>query len=442
MRGEKFDGREIAVQRAGETSFIHFIASGGPIRDGRGALVGAVMVYRNVTEARQTERALRQSQKLDAIGKLTGGVAHDFNNILTVITGTIDILSDGLTDRPPLAAIAKMIDEAATRGAELTQQLLAFARRQPLEPRAVDPNVLILEAVRLLRPTLGEQIEVESMLEDKVWHATADLSQLNTTLLNLAVNARDAMPNGGKLTLETANVVLDEAYQQGNPEAKSGSYVMIAVSDTGHGIPEALIDKVFEPFFTTKDVGKGTGLGLSMVYGFVKQSGGHIKIYSEVGHGTTIKIYLPRAHASLDALSPAVAQAPDLPGGNETVLVVEDDALVRDYVVAQLRSLGYATVAAANAADALRQVEAGARFDLLFTDVIMPGGMNGRELAEQVARRRPGIKVLYTSGYTENAIVHHGRLDPGIALLNKPYRKKDLAEKLRQVLDTPLAPAA
>ncbi|HMK79043.1 MAG TPA: ATP-binding protein [Xanthobacteraceae bacterium] len=441
IRGEKFDAFELAVRREGESAFMHLIASGGPICDARGRQIGAVMVYRNVTEARQIERQLRQSQKLDAIGKLTGGVAHDFNNILTVITGTIDILSDGLTDRPSLAAIAKMIDEAATRGAELTQQLLAFARRQPLEPRAVDPNALVLDAMRLLRPALGEQIEIESMLEHDVWHAVADLSQLNTTLLNLAVNARDAMPNGGKLTLETANVVLDEGYAQTHPDVKPGPYVMIAVSDTGHGIPPALVDKVFEPFFTTKEIGKGTGLGLSMVYGFVKQSGGHIKIYSEVGHGTTIKIYLPRANTISD--EPALsAHADDLPGGSETVLVVEDDALVRDYVVAQLKSLGYVTLAAANATEALAQLDAGARFDLLFTDVIMPGGMNGRQLANQVAHRRPGIRVLYTSGYTENAIVHHGRLDAGVALLNKPYRKKDLAEKLRQVLDAPLAPAA
>jgi PAS domain S-box-containing protein len=442
LRGEKFDALELAVRREGETAFMHLIASGGPISDEQGHQIGGVMVYRNVTEARQNERQLRQSQKLDAIGQLTGGVAHDFNNILTVITGTIDMLSDGLTDRPSLSAIAKMIDEAATRGAELTQQLLAFARRQPLEPRAVDPNALVLETARLLRPTLGEHIEIESMLEDNAWHAVADLSRLNTALINLAVNARDAMPNGGKLTLETANVALDETYVQGNPEVKPGSYVMIAVSDTGHGIPAALVDKVFEPFFTTKEVGKGTGLGLSMVYGFVKQSGGHIKIYSEIGHGTTIKIYLPRAHALADVAALVAVHATGLPGGAETVLVVEDDPLVRDYVVAQLKSLGYATLAAANAVAALEQVEAGARFDLLFTDVIMPGGMNGRELAGQVVRRRPGIKVLYTSGYSENAIVHHGRLDAGVALLNKPYRKKDLAEKLRQVLDTPLAPAA
>jgi PAS domain S-box-containing protein len=442
LRGEKFAGFALAMQRESENTFIHLVASGGPIRDGQGRQIGAVMVYRNVTEARQIERQLRQSQKLDAIGQLTGGVAHDFNNILTVITGTIDILSDGLTDRPPLSAIVKMIDEAATRGAELTQHLLAFARRQPLEPRPVDPNALVLEAARLLRPTLGEHIEIESMLEDKVWPAVADLSQLNTTLLNLAVNARDAMPNGGKLTFETANVVLDEGYTQAYPDVKPGSYVMIAVSDSGHGIPPALIDKVFEPFFTTKEVGKGTGLGLSMVYGFVKQSGGHIKVYSEVDHGTAIKIYLPRASGSADAPVLVATHAGDLPGGSETVLVVEDDVLVRDYVVAQLNSLGYATLSAANAAAALEQIEAGARFDLLFTDVIMPGGMNGRELAEQVLRRRPGMRVLYTSGYTENAIVHHGRLDPGVALLNKPYRKKDLAEKLRSVLDTPLAPAA
>jgi PAS domain S-box-containing protein len=441
LGGEKFDALEFSARKP-NGSFIHLIASGGPICDGENHTIGAVMVYRDVTEARQIERQLRQSQKLDAIGQLTGGVAHDFNNILTVITGTIDILSDGLTDRPSLGAIAKMIDEAAARGAGLTQQLLAFARRQPLEPRAINPNALVREAARLLRPTLGEHIEIESMLEPDAWHAIADLSQLNTALLNLAVNARDAMPDGGKLTLETENVVLDQAYAQSNPDVKPGCYVMIAVSDTGHGIPPALIDKVFEPFFTTKDVGKGTGLGLSMVYGFVKQSGGHIKVYSEVGHGTTIKIYLPRATTAVDAAALDGAEAHDLPGGTETVLVVEDDALVRDYVVAQLKSLGYKTLAAANAASALEQVDAGTRFDLLFTDVIMPGGMNGRQLADEVARRRPGIKVLYTSGYTENAIVHHGRLDPGVALLNKPYRKKDLAEKLRQVLDTPLAPAA
>jgi CheY-like chemotaxis protein len=272
------------------------------------------------------------------------------------------------------------------------------------------------------------------MLEDNVSRAIADPAQLTTALINLAINARDAMPSGGKLTLETGNVVLDESYAETNADVRAGPYVMIAVSDTGSGIAAHLLEKVFEPFFTTKEVGKGTGLGLSMVYGFVKQSGGHIKVYSEEGHGTTIKIYLPRSEEAADAPA-APAPAAAVPGGRETILVVEDDALVRDYVVTQLKSLGYTPLAAAHAAAALALVEAGAAFDLLFTDVIMPGGMNGRELADEVARRRPGTKVLFTSGYTENAIVHHGRLDPGVALLNKPYRKRDLAEKIRGVLD-------
>ena len=391
---------------------------------------------RDLTDKIAADTQLRQAQKMDAIGQLTGGVAHDFNNILTVITGTIEIIADGVANDPQLAAVAKMIDEAASRGSELTQQLLAFARRQPLQPRMIDINLLITETARLLRPTLGEQIEIEAMLEDDAWTAMADPSQLTTALLNLAVNARDAMPHGGKLTLESGNIVLDEAYAQANPDAKPGAYVLVAVSDTGSGIPAELIDKVFEPFFTTKDIGKGTGLGLSMVYGFVKQSDGHIKVYSEEGHGTTIKIYLPRADAKPEPAA-AAASAAVMPRGNEFILVVEDDTLVREYVVAQLNSLGYATLTAPNAAAALQLVNEGVTFDLLFTDVIMPGGMNGRELALEMARLRPDTRVLFTSGYTENAIVHHGRLDPGVALLNKPYRKKDLAEKIRSVLDGP-----
>jgi CheY-like chemotaxis protein len=270
------------------------------------------------------------------------------------------------------------------------------------------------------------------MLEDGIWHAMIDASQLTTALLNLAVNARDAMPGGGKLTIETGNVILDDAYAHANPEVTAGPHVMIAVSDTGTGIPAAIRDKVFEPFFTTKEIGKGTGLGLSMVYGFVKQSGGHIKIYSEEGHGTTVKLYLPRTQEGTARVRETAAAI--VPRGHETILVVEDDELVRTYVIAQLQSLGYATVAAASGPEALVLVEQGPKFDLLFTDVIMPGGMNGRELAEEVTRRRPWVRVLYTSGYTENAVVHHGRLEAGTALLNKPYRKTDLAQKIREVL--------
>jgi PAS domain S-box-containing protein len=390
---------------------------------------------RDVTDRIAAELQLRQSQKMDAVGQLTGGVAHDFNNILTVITGTIEILEQGVADRPDLATIAGMIDEAATRGAELTRQLLAFARRQPLDPHETDVNRLVIETARLLKPTLGEHIEIESMLEDDAWSALVDRSQLSAAIVNLAVNARDAMPNGGKLTLETGNVVLDEAYAAGNSEVTAGAYVMIAVSDTGSGIAADIRDRVFEPFFTTKEVGRGTGLGLSMVYGFAKQSGGHIKIYSEEGHGTAVKLYLPRTTRQVARVAEP-ALVPLTPRGNETILVVEDDALVRGYVIAQLEGLGYTTLAAADGATALALVDKGVAFDLLFTDVIMPGGMNGRQLADAVRKRRPSLNVLYTSGYTENAIVHHGRLDAGVALLNKPYRKTDLARKIRDALGT------
>ena len=392
-----------------------------------------IEVIEDITERKAAQEQLRQSQKMDAIGHLTGGVAHDFNNILTVITGTVEILAEGVADRPALATIAKMIDEAATRGANLTQQLLAFSRKQPLQPREIEVNLLINETAKLLRPTLGEHVEIESILEADAWHAMADPSQLSTALLNLSINARDAMPDGGKLTFESSNVVLDEAYARTNPEVEPGSYVLIAVSDTGSGIPAALRERVFEPFFTTKQPGKGTGLGLSMVYGFVRQSLGHIKIYSEEGHGTTVRIYLPRAGEQL-ALSSPIPDDTTLPGGNETILVVEDDKLVRDYVLAQLHSLGYATLAAGNAAAALDLIDRGTQFDLLFTDVIMPGGMNGRQLADEVKKRRPATKVLFTSGYTENAIIHHGRLDPGVTLLAKPYRKRDLARMIREAL--------
>jgi CheY-like chemotaxis protein len=369
---------------------------------------------------------------METVGQLTGGIAHDFNNILTVITGTIEILEDGVADDPALAEIARMIDEAAVRGAELTQRLLAFARRQPLQPRTTDVNTLIVDAAKLLRPTLGEHIEIESVFEDDAWPALVDPSQLSTALINLALNARDAMLEGGKLVLETGNVHLDESYARAHAEVHPGPYVMVAVSDTGHGIPAAIRDKVFDPFFTTKGVGKGTGLGLSMVYGFVKQSNGHIKIYSEEGHGTTIKIYLPRAGEQADAVAAAPTLA--IEGGVETILVVEDDPLVRNYVAAQLASLGYTALTAANAAEALARIDDGEPFDLLFTDVIMPGSVNGRQLADEAVRRRPGIAVLFTSGYTENAIVHHGRLDPGVLLLAKPYRKSDLARMIRTAL--------
>ena len=388
---------------------------------------------RDLTQKIAAEEQLRQAQKMEAVGQLTGGIAHDFNNMLTIITGTIEILAEGVADKPHLATIAKLISDAADRGAELTSHLLAFARKQPLQPRETDINRLIVDSAKLMRPTLGDHIEIVSMLADSAGAALVDPGQLSSVLLNLAINARDSMPSGGKLTLETKNVTLDENYAEANGDVEAGNYVMIAVSDTGGGIPEAIRDRVFDPFFSTKDVGKGTGLGLSMVYGFVKQSGGHIKVYSEVGFGTTFKLYLPQADAPPEqtAVEPLT---PEMEGGGETILVVEDDPLVRAYVNTQLQSLGYKTLSAANGVEALAIVDSGAAFDLLFTDVIMPGRLNGRQLAAEMEQRHASLKVLFTSGYTENAIIHHGRLDSGVLLLAKPYRKLDLARLLRVAL--------
>ncbi|MGE5157263.1 MAG: PAS domain S-box protein [Gemmatimonas sp.] len=413
------DGKELTA----ELSLTAMRTRGGFVFNG---------FFRDLTEKIAAEDRIRQAEKMEAIGQLTGGIAHDFNNILTVITGTIEILGAAVAKEPQLAAITKMIDEAAARGADLTQHLLAFARRQPLQPREIDVNTLIIDTAKLLRPTLGEHIEIESAFEDEACIALVDPNQLATAILNLALNARDAMPGGGKLILETASSYLDEAYASRN-DIRPGRYSMIAVSDTGTGIPPAILDRVFDPFFTSKGPGKGTGLGLSMVYGFIKQSAGHIKIYSEEGVGTTIKMYLPPGTGA--SLAPEGHAPAEIEGGRETILVVEDDRLVRDYVLTQLHSLGYATLDAANATDALNLVEAGHKFDLLFTDVIMPGTMNGRQLADHLQKQRPGLKVLFTSGYTENAIIHHGRLDSGVLLLAKPYRKSDMARMIRRALE-------
>lgn len=431
LRGDAFEELEMIVRPHSGNSARHLMISGRPMRDAHGAISGAVLVYHDATSSRDTERQLYQSQKLDSIGKLTGGVAHDFNNMLTVISGNTETLVASLKEQPELQRTARLIDDAAERCAELIQHLLAFARRQPLQPRNVEINAAIADIAKLLRPTLGEQIQIETVLEQGPMTAHIDPSRLTNAVLNMAINARDAMPNGGKLLLETHRVVLDEA-ARANVDVRPGPYVMLAVSDTGTGMPPDVQEKAFEPFFTTKEVGKGSGLGLSMVYGFVKQSGGHIKIYSEQGHGTTIKLYLPPGEGTADV---AASAAPHAEGGAETIFVVEDDTLVRNFVTAQLQSLGYRTVAAADSKAALQLIEAGQAFDLLFTDVVIPGGMSGRELAEEVAKRRPGLKVLYTSGYTDNAIVHHGKLDDGVMLLTKPYRRNQLAEMIRKALN-------
>ena len=420
--------REVLIRRRDGTEFTAELSIAAlKTRDGF-VFNGFV---RDLTDKIAAEERMRQAEKMEAVGQLTGGIAHDFNNILTVITGTIEILADAVKNEPQLAAITKMIDEAAERGAELTQHLLAFARKQPLDPREIDVNLLIVETTKLLQRTLGEHVEIESIFEDETCLAIVDPNQLVTAILNLALNARDAMPDGGKLVIETGTVFLDETYAKLQGDVRPGRYAMIAVSDTGTGIPSDIIDKVFNPFFTSKGPGKGTGLGLSMVYGFIKQSAGHIKIYSEEGHGTTVRMYLPPATSATAAIEPALAAK--LEGGNETILVVEDDKLVRDYVLTQLHSLGYVTLDAANAAEALAITRADRPFDLLFTDVIMPG-MNGRQLAEEIHRLKPDVKVLFTSGYTENAIIHHGRLDEGVLLLAKPYRKSDMAIMIRKAL--------
>jgi len=383
-------------------------------------------------EKNAADLRLRQTQKMEAVGQLTGGIVHDLNNILTVITGTIEILAEGVADRPELVAITKMIDEAGVRGADLAQRLLAFARKQPLRPREVDLNALVTEAANLLPPALGENVEVHLMLAADASRALIDPCQLKNTIRNLALNARDAMVDGGKLTIETGNAVLDDHYASMNGDVTAGNYVMIAVTDSGHGIPACILDHVFEPFFTTKEVGKGSGLGLSMVYGFVRQSNGHIKIDSEEGRGTTVRIYLPEA---VGAAEPAgFARPSSVEGGRETILVVEDDHLVRTFVVGQIQSLGYATLAAVNAAEALVVIDSPTAIDLLFTDMIMPGSMNGRQLADKALQRRSSLKILFTSGYSDEAIIHHGHLDAGVLLLAKPYRKSDLARMIRAAL--------
>ena len=404
------------------------------VRDEQGNPRSILAINADITRHVELEQQLRQSQRLEVIGQLTGGVAHDFNNLLTVILGNSDLLSEALKDDARLHRLADMTRSAAQSGAELTRRLLAFARRQPLQPKALDVNAFLGGLDGMLRRTLGEDIEIEYVRGAGLWPAMVDPAQLESAILNLCVNARDAMKGGGRLTLETANVHIDQVYADQHAEVVPGQYVLVAVSDTGVGIPPEHLARVFEPFFTTKEVGKGTGLGLSMVYGFVKQSKGHVKLYSEPGLGTTVRLYLPRADQQADAADLRGAQALAY-GGTERILLVEDNELVRQVAEQQLAALGYTVRTAAHGREALAILQAGEPFDLLFTDVVMPGGMTGRDLAAAALKLRPGLKVLYTSGYTENSIVHHGRLDKGVHLLNKPYRQVDLARKVREVLD-------
>jgi nitrogen-specific signal transduction histidine kinase/CheY-like chemotaxis protein len=407
------------------------------LRRGDGYIVNAFM--RDITQKRAGEAQLIQALKMESLGQLTGGIAHDFNNMLTVITGTIEILADGVKDVPHLASITKLISDAADRGASLTASLLAFARKQPLQPAQIDVNELIGEAVRLLSPILGKHIEVETALSGDAWPAFVDRSQLSAALVNLAINARDAMPNGGKLTFTTGNFTLGVPEAMARGVERAGDYVAIEVSDTGAGIPPAHLDRIFDPFFSTKEVGQGTGLGLSMVFGFAKQSHGSVDVRSEEGSGTAFRIYLPKADMS--ALQPPAPDDPPAHGGNETILCVEDDRKVRDYVTVQLENLGYKVIVAANADEALAIVRQGAAFDLLFTDIVMPGSMNGRQLAETLMDGRPALRVLFTSGYSDGALPLRGRAGQGIPLLTKPYRRAELARMLRRCLDIAVDPA-
>jgi signal transduction histidine kinase/ActR/RegA family two-component response regulator len=394
---------------------------------------GFVLVLSDITELRQREAQLRQSQKMEAIGQLTGGVAHDFNNALMIIMANIEVLLESTGFDEDTATRFGRIYDAAQRAAGLIQQLLAMSRKQKLKPELTDINEMVATTTMLLQRTLGEHVEIRTVLANGAWRANIDRAQLESALVNLALNARDAMRGGGRLLIETRNATFDEEYVARNPDAVVGEYVLLAVTDTGVGMPPDVLERAFEPFFTTKDVGAGTGLGLSMVYGFIKQSNGHIKIYSEVGHGTTIRMYLPRGEAVDSEARFGAAGA--VPRGSERILLVEDDDLVRAAVLDQLASLGYRVSQAANGPEGLDLLRDDPGFDLLLTDVVMPWPLSGKQLADEVSKRWPEMRILFMSGYTENAMLNHGHLAPGARLLGKPFRKADLARAVRRALD-------
>ena len=437
-RSEMRMARRGRVMRNFETRYVH--------KDGRIVPLAWTGIWseadqqhffigRDMTERNAAEERLRRAQRLESVGQLTGGIAHDFNNLLTVVIGNLDLLQDHLGADSRAADHAARALKAATRGAALTRQLLAFARRQPLDAKSIDINERVTATMDLLYRTIGEEIEIKTDLAPGLWTAVADPSQVESAIVNLAINARDAMPQGGRLVIETANKRIDESYVAKNFDAAPGDYVMLAVSDTGTGMSPEVQARVFEPFFTTKPAGKGTGLGLSMVYGFVRQSNGHVQIYSEVGHGTSVRIYLPRARSVADTLPEPPPDAMPRARGEERILAVEDNADVRRVVVAQLGELGYHVIEAANGEAALAILERGEAIDLLFSDVVMPGGFNGYDLARAARTLRPHLKVLMTSGFPKTATEDERRPSEFQNLLNKPYRKAELAAKIRAVLD-------
>ncbi len=436
-RDGRWEAEGLRERKDGSTFWAHVVIDA--IRDEDGKIIGFAKVTRDISERKeaeqslqQTQAALAQAQKMEALGQLTGGVAHDFNNLLQVISSNLQLAAKDVAGNPRAEVRIQNALAGVSRGARLAQQLLAFGRRQALEPKVINVGRFIRGMDDMLRRTIGADIEFETCVSGGLWNTLLDPNQVENAVLNLAINARDAMPEGGKLTIEAANAFLDDRYAASHEGLRPGQYVMLAVTDTGSGMPPDVAQRVFEPFFSTKPEGKGTGLGLSMVYGLVKQSGGHIKIYSELGHGTTVKLYFPRAHESEEVVTD-LSSTP-LRGGTETILVVEDDEDVREGAVALLRDLGYRVLKAKDGASAMGVIESGLPIDLLFTDVVMPGPVRSPDLARTAKERLPNLAVLFTSGYTENAIVHGGRLDRGVELLGKPYSREQLARKIRHVL--------
>jgi signal transduction histidine kinase/DNA-binding response OmpR family regulator len=405
---------------------------------------GFIISLTDITQRLRAEAMLQQAQKMEAIGQLTGGVAHDFNNLLQIVMGNLNILAREMQGNEPALRRIRNALLGADRGASLTRHLLAFSRRQPLSPVPINLGRLIRNMTDLLRRSLGEQVQIETVIDGGLWNTLVDPSQVESAILNMAINARDAMPQGGKLTIEAGNAFLDDAYAAEHMEVTPGQYVMLAMTDTGTGMTPEVLAHAFDPFFTTKEEGRGTGLGLSMVWGFVKQSGGHVSIYSEMGEGTTIKVYLPREMRAEEQADTPHDKATH--GGRERILIVEDDTQVRQAVVEMMSQIGYHTVTAEDGERALDLLHRGTPIDLLFTDVVIPGSIGSRELARRAKSLLPELQVVYTSGYTENAVIHHGRLDPGVDLLSKPYSIEELARKLRSVFDarrdTAASPAA
>ena len=431
-------GREVTGQRKDGSTFPMELSVGEAIQDGESIFVG---IIHDLTGRKKTEEQLVQAQKMETVGQLSGGIAHDFNNLLTVIIGNSEFLAEELEAQPDLQQLAEDIGKAGERGAELTQRLLAFSRRQMLSPIEFDCNDLLDSMHKLLRRTMREDIEIKVDFDAEIPLAFADPAQLEPVILNLALNAQDAMVDGGRLTITTAGASLDEEYQALHPEVRPGEYVVIAVTDTGEGMPKQVLDRVFEPFFTTKEVGKGNGLGLSMVYGFAKQSNGHVSIDSEPGLGTTVRMYLPARPKKMPTPPPRerTEENQASAGSAGTVLVVEDDPFLRSHAVRCLQNFGYTVIAAVDGKDALLKLGSDVRIDVLFTDIVMPGGVNGWELADLAQRARPGLPVLLTSGYALETLIKHGRANDGSPVLTKPYRKADLARHLLKALDAAAA---